>query len=169
MKKFTIYAATSVALLTLLVACGGGGSSTPAQTPVVADVTDKYVGTWTVCVPNAPAASVGATKEVINWKKTSATVATYDFTQTSYANTTCAGTPTSTNTSTGTDTFVGTKLIGSTSVDKISVIDSTAPTTTLKGISTVVGNLLKTGDGNSPLDAEGYPTALDTVYIYTKQ
>ena len=98
MKKFTIYVVVSAAVLSLLVACGGGGDSAPSSAtsastptqPVVApvqpgaaaDVADKYVGTWTVCVAGTAPAPGSSTKEVQTFTKASATSTAYSATQT---------------------------------------------------------------------------------------
>ena len=179
MKKFAIYAVLSSTILTMLVACGGGGGdstpvvptsgSTPAQPVAAVDVVDKYVGTWAVCVPGTAPAPGSSIKEVQTFTKASAASTAYSATQTQYIGTTCAGTPTYTIADTGTSTFIGTKSVGTTTVDTVTNASSARPTVEDKGISAIVSGQLRVGDNVSAKDSDGYPTALDTKYIYIKQ
>ena len=179
MKKFKIYVALSMAVLALLAACGGGGDSTPATavsgttpTPPVAttDVADKYIGTWTVCVAGTAPSPGSSSRETLIFTKASATSIAYAFTQTNHTGTVCTSTPTSRFEDTGTSTFVGTKTVGSMVVDTAKDVSSAQPTVEAKGIYAIaVTGQLRVGDDNSAKDANGYPTALDTQYIYAKQ
>jgi hypothetical protein len=147
-----------------LVACGGGGSSTPSTAIPSGDVADKYIGTWAVCVPDLvmqPAAS----KFIFTFTKTSATSVSFLLKQETHNNSSCAGAAPSTNT-TGTFKFAGTKAVGADVADKIDVV-TTIPAGGGKDLGFVSGNTMKLGDESS--DANGYPNALDTVNVFVKQ
>jgi hypothetical protein len=152
-----------------LVACGGGGGSTApavAAAAVAADVADKYVGTWSVCVAN----TASNIKETLVFTKTSATSASYTFKQDTYPNSTCAGAPNpGTYNESGTLIYSGTKAVGADTVDKFDISVVTPSASTNKDIGTVSGTTLKLGNNSAALDANGYPNTFDTVYVYNKQ
>jgi hypothetical protein len=163
--KFSKVVFLTVATATLVACGGGGGSSSPAAT---ADVVDKYVGTWVACV----ASGASSIKETNIEVKANTTTLSYTFIQESFSNTTCSGVANAgTYTETGTINFVGTKTVGADTVDKVvgTIITPAASASTAKSISLVSGNTLRIGTDSSPDDAEGFPTALDTVYVYIKQ
>lgn len=144
-----------LALAALLTACGGGDDDPPFAA-------DKYVGTWSMCT------STGATtseKETLILVRGTA-INTLDFTSSTTAHfaagcTGFFGTP---QTQTGTVTFNGTKVIGNETVDRVFiggglgekqvlVVRATSPQTMTTGRSSSEGGTL---------DADGYPTTLDT-------
>ena len=166
-----------------LTACGGGSdaptTTNPSPGPLdTVDVVDKYVGTWVNCQESGLMTPVGSTfppstrswiKETDVFTKTSPTTLSDQFTQTSHTVSSCADTPISTFTGNGVLTFVGTKLVDGVIADKLIIKLITAGAIDEKNILFISGNLLKIGDDAKPNDAEGYPTAFDPVYVYTKQ
>ena len=164
--KFNYFALLAVTTAALTACGGGGGSSEPAQQPVVvADAVDKYVGTWVACVAGTATTS---TKETFVYTKASATSANVTFTQTSHAGTACAGNSTNgVYTATSVATLAGTKTVGTSTADKITIKPVSPAGPDEKDISLVSGNSLKLGDGS--VDTDGYPKAFDTIYSYTKQ
>lgn len=164
---------TTVLFSSILAACGGGGddtSSTPA--PGSSDVTDKYVGTWVMCVPTG---STSSYKITLKGSKVSATSISYTYGETVHSNNTCSGTGTPDYTEAGTIAYKGTKTIGSDVVDKgegTITFDNDSSTTeprVEKDISLVSGNTIYTGDDSSGVDTDGYPNALFKTLGFTKQ
>lgn len=165
--KFNYFALLAVTTAALTACGGGGGSSEPAQQPVVAaDAVDKYVGTWVACVAGTATTS---TKETLVYTKAGATSANVTFTQTSHAGTTCAGNPTSSvYTATSVAALAGTKTVGTSTADKVTIKPVSPAGPDEKDISFIEGNSLKLGD-DTMIDTDGYPKAFDNIYVYTKQ
>lgn len=163
---FTVICASALA------ACGGG-DDTPSSTLVAtADVADKYVGTWVMCVPTDVSSSY---KITLTASKVNATSISYTYGETVHSNTTCASTGTADYSEAGTIAYKGTTTIGSDVVDKgegTITSDNDKSTTeprVEKDISLVSGNQLYFGDDSAPLDADGYPTAIFKTMGFTKQ
>ena len=162
--KRTVHLIFGVLAIATLTACGGGGSE-EAPAIAVVEIADKYIGTWVAC-SSSPSTSV---RETFIFSKASATKVSYTFTQVGFDNTACSGLPPSSPFSaTGTFTFAGTKVIDGKTVDKINDEFFAPVARTEKGVGFISGTTLTLGS-DAPLDAEGYPTALDTAYIYNKQ
>jgi hypothetical protein len=171
-----------IALFTAtLTACGGGGGGdtpppAPAPAPTTANSgTDKYVGTWGNCRPITGAANgilSGRVDFVFN--KTSETVMGGSLNYVYFKTTDCSGVVATTLTSVGTAvvTINGTKLIGTQTVDRLDFIARSATISEFNGsfkeIGLVSGNTLILS-ASSTLDANGYPTALDTATVFKKQ
>lgn len=164
----------AVVCSTALAACGGGDSDTPdSSTPATADVADKYVGTWSMCVQTGTTAS---SRIVITGTKTSATTINYTYNETAYAGSAaCAGSGTAGYSEQGNIAYRGTKVIGSDTVDlgEGTVTADSDPSDTEprveKDISLVVGNTIYFGDDDAALDASGYPNALYKTRGFIKQ
>ncbi len=158
---------SSVLASAALVACGGGGSGTPAAT-ATADTADKYVGTWTLCNPISPNDPRSA-KDTVTFTKTSAAtgsfVGHYDY----YIGKNCAGTPSELNTITGTFSIVGTNVIDAKTVDLINLSVSAPVVQNQKSLAYINANTLLFGTYASPVDENGYPTTLSTRTPYIKQ
>jgi hypothetical protein len=110
-----------------------------------------------------------STKETLVYTKASASSANVTFTQTSHAGTACAGNSTNgAYTTTSVATLAGTKTIGTSTADKINIkaVNPSGPDE--KDISIIEGSTLKLGD-DTMIDADGYPKAFETAYVYTKQ
>lgn len=154
----------------VLVACGGGGddaatTSTTTTTGSTAQV-DKYVGTWMICT----AAGAGSESESLSFSKTGDATVAYSFTGRAHAGAGCTDAGTVTEQGSGTGTFNGTKTAGSETVDKIIVVEGGASE---KIIGLVRNDSLffsfDPDDAGYAVDAEGYPTAIDESFAFTKQ
>jgi hypothetical protein len=146
-------------------------STIPQITPglvIAADVADKYSGAWTLCFADSPSTYV---KRTLAFTKHSATSAKYTLREDRFALNTCSGLPTAAGiyNQAGTVTFTGTKVVGTNTVDKISIDVSTPSISTQKNIGFVTGNQLKLGDLNSTKDPGGYPAVLDMLFSYDHQ
>ena len=174
MRKFTIYAATSVTVLTMLAACGGGGGDAPASAPPpVAAAADKYVGTWGTCGPVVAATNgVVSARTEYTFTKTSATGLNVSLGGSGFTAANCTGPVFNTipAIATGTIMLNGTKGVGANIVDKLdlNLISTTAALNgAFKDIGFVSGTTLVFGT-TSAADAQGYPTVLDSVYVFNK-
>jgi hypothetical protein len=156
--KNLICVCSGLVLAVVMTACGGGYSTSNAAG-------DKYIGTWARCT---------ATADPTRWEKetlsisagtTADTLAFSDITAV-YFTADCTGAFGTPQVDTGTiSSFAGTKVIGFDTVDQvfigngglgqkqIMVIRTTNPLTLFTGRTA--------GDGGT-LDANGYPTTLDT-------
>jgi hypothetical protein len=152
-----------------------GGVDAPAATgpqempvqPTAADVADKYSGAWVLCFAQASA----SVKRTLVFTKATATMANYTLQDSSYSQTTCSGPPASAGaySETGTINFMGTKVVGTSTVDKLSISVSTPSISTQSNIGLVSGNLLNLGNLTSAKDDKGYPAALDMTFSYVRR
>ncbi len=153
----------------LIAACGGGGGDTTA-TATAADPIDQYIGHWAVCIPD-PARNASARLEFIA-TKIGATQASSLAQAIGFPNIGCAPPvaiiipiP----------EFSGIVVIdfpasGPVGADKVTFRPSDTAIPPSKDITLVLNGIqLQFGDGASPTDAQGYPTALDTSITFTKQ
>lgn len=148
--------------LVILTACGGGSDSASTSNTSgntnVADPVDKYVGTWSACLT---VKSGGSDQNTITATKTSATTINFSGQDIYYTSADCTGTPADTVPSSAQATHVGTKQIGTDTVDKWNV---QAPLTTFKTVTLVANGQITFGlnasDGGA-VDAEGFPTTWD--------
>jgi hypothetical protein len=156
---------TLLAVAGLLSACGGGDD------PAAGGSSGKYAGTWASACTDLSSALGRPNSYKSTFVITSPDATKYTATggNTEWANATCTGTgaPIAGESGSTTFTLVGTKTVGSDTVDKV-----TAPgagTTTLKNISFVSadGRSLRLGGSGTP-DADGYPTVLNAT-VYTTQ
>lgn len=151
----------------LLTACGGSDDEPAAG----GSSSGKYAGTWaSACVDLSGALGrPNSYKSTLVITSPDATKYTATGGNTEWANATCSGTgaPIVGESGTVTSTIVGTRTIGTDTVDKVNYPGS--GTTVLKNISFVSadGLSLRVG-GSGTLDADGYPTVLDAT-VYTKQ
>jgi hypothetical protein len=152
-----------------LVACGGGGDSAPAANA------DKYVGSWAICVPTTSTTNgVLSGRATYVFAKTTETALSVSLDYTFYGTTNCAGSAstTSTGVATGTVNLNGTKTVGTDTVDRLNFALTSKVDAELNGpfkdIGLISGNTLKFG-ASSAADAEGYPTAIDSTGVFTKQ
>jgi hypothetical protein len=171
MKLFLLFA--SVAVATTLIACGGGGSDAPAPAPASSG-TDKYVGTWGNCSV-APANPNGVMSVNVMYvlSKNSANAVSFSLDSMGFSGSNCSGNVLTNpkGIATGTITVNGTKIIGSSTVDRIDVSsNSTNPNLngSYKDVALLAGNQLQFG-GAGTADGEGYPNQLDTSFPFTKQ
>ncbi len=162
-------------LLTILCSCVlaacGGGDDTSSGTPVVtADVADKYVGTWAMCVPSGSSSY----KITLTGSKLTAISISYTYSETIHGNGTCSGAGTPDYSEAGSILYQGTKTIGSDVVDKgegtVSFENGVPITPRVeKDISLVSGTTLFFGDEDAGLDPDGYPNALFKTLGFRKQ
>ena len=171
MKIISILAVSCTFLA--LVACGGGGGdAAPAPAAVSAD---KYVGVWGNCQPVTAATNgVLSARSDFVFTKTGATTLSYSVDGTGFKAANCTG-PVFNNIkalATGTATINGTKVVGSDTVDRIDFVGVSKDIPELNGpfkeIALIAGNILKLS-APSAADAQGYPTALDNTFLFTKQ
>ncbi len=175
-RMASLVSAAGAALL--IAACGGGGGT---ATTTAADPVDKYLGTWgtTACFVDA-ATGVSFNNTVFTATKIDATRASFTTTASGFANPSCTAPPAATLSLTETAVHDGTATVDGKTVDRFTntnvtftVTDATGTTTTPfpddKDIAFVNGNQLQFGDGTSPPDAQGYPTALDTTFVLTRR
>lgn len=145
----------SAALLLTLAACGGGGGGDGDSLSALA----KYVGTWRNCAP----AGANSELDTMTITKTSDTTGTFSSTWSMHAGAGCTGAATESGVESGTITWVGTKTVGTETVDKLDVAMGTQ---TEKQIAVVhADGSFHTGipadePGSNP-DAQGYPGAID--------
>lgn len=160
----------------VLVACGGGGDdsgSSSSDSSGLADVADKYVGTWVMCVAGYPS-SADSTKVTMVGTKTAATSISYTYNESEHlGSTACAGTGTPGYSELGSIEYTGSKTVGTDVVDMGEATitsdndSSTSEPRIEKDISLVSGTTLYYGDDS--VGADGYPTALFTLLSFTKQ
>ncbi|TWO70263.1 hypothetical protein FN976_14805 [Caenimonas sedimenti] len=160
----TLFLATAIGVL---AGCGGsdddGGAATaptPSPAPPAATAIERYTGNWTVCNFDGPTASEFETLQVT---RTSDTTASFTVDSKTYATSNCTGTVVRSDASSGTISIVGTKAIGTETVDKVNVA---AGGSTEKQVFVVRGDGrfftgIPTDETGSNPDAEGYPSALD--------
>jgi hypothetical protein len=175
-----------IGILAILAACGGGGdasttstgggtgtttttgggaggttTTTTGGTTTTSAVVDKYIGTWVSC--KATGASSSEQETLVLQKASDTTVNTSSSVK-SFPNTTCSGTGTAAPTDSGTATWVGTKLVGSETVDEINIVQGAI---TIKQIVVIRsdGKLYSGVEASSggSVDANGYPTTLEAT------
>ena len=154
MKINSIFTALLTSLT--LVACGGGGGTAPAAV----DVTDKYLGSWTICTADQTNANASI-KTIFDFKKINVSSISFTLVDDSYSNSTCSGTAIpGSDYGAGVANFAGTKLVGNETVDKIDFMLATPEVKAVKDIGFYNGSGLKFGN-DALVDSNGYPTALD--------
>jgi hypothetical protein len=155
-----------------LTACGGGGgagSEVAAVNTTASTATtsmDAYVGTWTACIQDSATSSTRMTSV---FAKTTATTLSYNRKEDYYSGIGCVNPPSFSLNFPYTMSFAGTKTIGSDTVDKTNLTFITAGTTS-KDIVLIKGATIRFSlTYPYSIDADGYPTALDTINVLTKQ
>jgi len=176
MKKLTLV--SGLLALALLASCGGGGDDAPAAASTTPDATpgssaqlSSFAGTWVGCF------SEGTTSERETLVFTQQGADTFSAVSTGahYAGAGCTGTVTSTSSESGTVTFTGTKTIGADTVNKfIFTASGSQPTKNValvQGTNPVTLTFGKEVQDGGVLDAEGYPTTLEstTTGSFSKQ
>lgn len=167
--------ATCLSLLTLTVfmgACGGGDSDNDAAVKG-ADPADKYVGSWVRgcqdLTLNGRAMSTGQT---VTFTKTSANTVDYSAESRDYTTNNCTGAYVVESQGRGYSIIDGTMLDSAgRTVDKLTTEDLVDPLVKgrYKSMAWIDGKRLYTPSINSPKNAEGYPTTLNTSRFATKQ
>ncbi len=159
--KRQFFACLSILSAVALTACGGGsdgGSSDPI---------DKYIGSWGNCYVSGAASA----KVVATFTKTSAATGNYSLVANGYASTNCSGAVAASSTDTGTAVLQGSKTIGAETVDK--VIFTSRTDGPAKQVVVVRGQqqllLGRAAVDGGPVDADGYPTTLDTSFVFIRQ
>jgi hypothetical protein len=153
MKRANLAPASLFAIF--LLACGGS-DGTSGSTPAAA--IDKYAGTWSSCV----VVDGKAEENTFSVTRSGDTKGVFASRQSSYAFAECTGTPISSKGSLGTFDLTGTKTIGSETVDKAAVTESTrTPYLQVFLVREGAKPTLTFGRIDGELDAEGYPVALD--------
>lgn len=166
LKKGLGTALSTLAAVTALSACGGGGGDAPpTETTAVIDPIDKYLGAWEVpCFswrsggspgdPDNRSTRAESIVTKIDRHKVSTTTEQYDYT-----NTTCTEPATVTH-STSSVELDGTKVIDFGEVDRLIY---TSDLGAKQAIAQVVDNKFygTVADLLTPVDAQGYPTSID--------
>lgn len=164
---------------------------TPATTFTGVINPDKYVGTWSGCyVPEVGISTfingtvtttfvnstTTSSRDIITFTKSGTNSLAISSINTDFNGTTCSGVGTNTQTATLTMVIVGQKLLSSNMVDLVNLsfgaasgvtlpVGTTLPqsgTLTQKTVLFISGTSMFIGDSlAAPLDANGYPTALD--------
>jgi hypothetical protein len=149
-----------------LVGCGGGGDA--ASPATITSRVDAYVGNWLSrsCDPSGS----GSSKNLVTITKVSDSQFRVVFNGMNYTSTDCTGAGTA-GTTLGTSdifTLTGTKMLDGLVVDKATRKNYSA---TFKTVFYTDGRVWREGDDDSPVDADGYPTAFETAAysIYDKQ
>jgi hypothetical protein len=154
---------------TMLVACGGGGGDAPSD-----GAADKFVGTWSACSPTpTPIPGVISIRADYVITKTGSSSLSISLDGVGFSAAGCTGTQVNkvSGIATGTIILNGTKVIGSQTVDRLNnTLVSATPSLngSFKDIALVSGNTLNFG-AISPVDADGYPTQIDTANPFIKQ
>ncbi len=191
MKKF-ILLASYLSVATLLASCGGGGDDAPAAaaaapaptsatpapvttTPVAAVGSSaqlsSFAGTWVGCFSEGTTSE----RETLVFTQQGADTFSAASSATHYASTGCAGAVTRTSSESGTVTFTGTKSIGTDTVNKFIFTKAGSPPSKnvalVSGTNPVTLTFGKEAQDGGVLDAEGYPTTLQssTSGTFTKQ
>lgn len=152
-----------------VAACGGGGGSpgTPSGGGVSGGggggggssaVTDKYIGTWVRCLVTGGST---AQQDTLVLNKSTDTSMVFSDTLINYNNTTCVGTGAQQAPTTGNVTWVGSKSIGSETVDEITIQTNGVVPIAKQVIEIRTDTKLYLGDTTSTVDANGYPNAID--------
>jgi hypothetical protein len=159
-------AAAALCSLLALSACGGGsgGGDAPAARPSSNGSADVYVGNWlSNCIASAPGG--GRIRSVIT--KTAAQKLNVASQVLVYGNTACGGDVLKA-VDNGFEVFTlnGSKTVDGKTVDKVIISGSSGD---VKLLAYTDGSTILLGDDDSASDLEGYPTALDTSYVLTRQ
>jgi hypothetical protein len=147
-------------LLLLLTACGGGdgnaGGSAGGSVTSPSAAVDNYAGTWVECVAGGTG---GSEKNSMTFTKTGDTTMSLAISSRSFGTANCTGAEGPTLTDSGSVTFNGTKVIGSETVDRIDVVQSTG---SFKQVLVIrADGRLYSGNLSAGTDGQGYPNALD--------
>lgn len=143
---------------------GGGTGSSGSGSTTTAAVVDKYVGSW---LSTCNVQTSASTRELLTLAKTSDTTVSFTSVRTTYATLDCSGTGTVTKNETGAGTWVGTKTIGTQTVDEVTTLQ-TGSTTVQKQVLVIGsdGKLymgIQAGDPGAVIDANGYPSTLQAT------
>jgi hypothetical protein len=158
-KHFAILSLSAI----VLTACGGGGDE---GGNVNVGASDKYVGTWQeACFTFNDNGTTRSGNSTVVISKVDNNRLTFITTEREFANTTCSGTPTATGNINGTLVITGTKTVNGETVETAEVTLTGSATT--REIYKVTANQIQGGLA-SPVDANGYPTALDPADILTR-
>jgi len=195
--KTLISIISAVSALALLASCGGGGDDAPAvaaaaptptsttpapgtttpvtTTPIVTPGSSaqlsSFAGTWVGCFSEGTTSE----RETLVFTQQSADTFSAASTAAHYAGAGCTGTVTRTSSESGTVTFTGTKTIGADTVNKFIFTKPGSPPSKnvalVKGTNPVTLTFGKDAENGGVLDAEGYPTTLEsnTTGSFSKQ
>jgi hypothetical protein len=157
--------ALSLLLTTALVACGGGDDGAASE------AADKYVGRWSSACTDLSTAlgRPSAYQSTLTLRKTGATSYASKTANVEWANASCTGPASLIVSESGATVFtiVGTKVIGSDTVDQLSyplggsLVGKSVALVSADGLSLRLGN-------PHAVDSDGYPTTLDTS-VFTRQ
>jgi len=162
-----LFSAASAAVL--VAACGGGDGGSAAL--ISSEPIDKYVGNWSNCQATVVSGVNVSALTSFTAAKIDATHGSFTTTVTIFATTDCAvvklSGPTPVPQLSG-SVAIDSPGSGPSGSDRITITPSTLPS--FKDLALVTGgSQLQFGDAGSPKDALGYPTALDSSFILTRQ
>ncbi|MHB8910981.1 MAG: hypothetical protein ACYDAA_19060 [Syntrophales bacterium] len=149
-----------IATLALVAACGGGDDGAGRGIDLGAPNIGRYEGDWSRCVP----AGTGSRQETLDFTRYSDNTVVFLALAFTYPSSDCSGAATFTS-STGNVVFHGTKTIAGATVDK--AIVNTEGGAAEKQVYLIQGAgtgpfTLTAGRIGSGVDADGYPTTLDS-------
>lgn len=161
-----LFSAASAAVL--VAACGGGDGGTATLT--TSEPFDKYVGNWTNCQLTVVSGVSASVLTSFTATKINATHGSFTTTVSIFATTSCdvvkLSGPTPIPQLSG-SVAIDSPGSGPSGSDRITITPSTLPS--FKELALVTGNQLQFGDAGSAKDALGYPTALDSSFILTRE
>jgi hypothetical protein len=172
MKPAQLSWLTLTLTLTALTACGGGGGAgSDVPTLNFSPSTAQLQGGWVTCDPTFDASGnpSGSEQEVLNFNLNPAGgEVSMSIVDSTYNSTDCSGTPASTSPSVSLGlTVQGASLLpDGTLIEKASL--SGAGRFSGKQVLKISSRQLSFGDKSKPLDANGYPTALEKR-VYNKR
>lgn len=161
---------SSVASAAVLVAaCGGGGDGGTAAL-ISSEPMDKYVGNWTNCRATVVGGVNVSALTNFTATKIDATHGSFTTTVSIFATNSCdvvkLSGPTPVPQLSG-SVAIDSPGSGPSGSDRITITPSTLPS--FKDLALVTGSQLQFGDVGSAKDALGYPTALDSSFILTRE
>lgn len=148
----------AAAVAAAVAACGG------TDPPV--HMSAAYAGTWiSTCYSEGD--TVFHYIDAIALRRSGDATMRYIGSLSSYATVDCSGVPEDVADYSGAVEWVGTKSVGPTVVDKMRITPDEQDST--KTVFAVQGGDLVVGKKDSPIDSDGFPTAVETAYRLIRQ
>lgn len=145
--------ASVLAIVLTVAACGGNDDRDGP------DVAAEYVGVYNSNCFADPSNAVYRYREAVTIKKTSDTVLSYEGSVSTYTNADCSGAADDSDPYAGTITILGSKAIGSDTVDTAAVTPTDQDS--MKNVLAFRNGILVFGKKDSAVDSSGYYGELD--------